>query len=237
MSSTVSIAARFCGPPTSANGGYCSGVLAEFLGGPAEITLRSPPPLDQPLALVTTDDGVQMRSGDVLVAEGRPFDFELTLPDAVDFETAVRASTHYVGHVHHPYPRCFVCGPDRESGDGLGLFPGKLVGRDVVAAPFQPDATLCDADAQLTLPMLWAALDCPSWWGYAACVDAPTQAVLLGRLAAKVRSRPRRGERCVVLGWSLGRDGRRVLCASALLGEDGEAHAYARATWIELKTT
>jgi hypothetical protein len=236
VSSTVSIPARFCGPPTSANGGYCSGLLAEFLGGPAEITLRAPPPLDEPLTLIECEDGAQLRSGDTLIAEGRRVDFELALPEAVDFESAVRASTHFVGHVQHPYPRCFVCGPDRESGDGLGLFPGKLVGRDLVAAPFRPDPTLCDTDGQLSPRMVWAALDCPSWWGYAACVDTPTQAVLLGRLAAHVRSRPQSRERCVVLGWALGREGRRVMCASALFGEDGTPHAYARATWIELKS-
>ena len=39
-------------------------------------------------------------------------------------------------------------------------------------------------------------------------------------------------ERCVVLAWPLGEDGRKLYAATALYGEDGRPLARARATWI-----
>lgn len=42
------VAARFCGPTGSGNGGYVAGRLGAFVDtdGPVEVTLREPPPLD-----------------------------------------------------------------------------------------------------------------------------------------------------------------------------------------------
>src|SRR4051812_33728415 len=45
------IGTRFRGPPESANGGYCAGILADALAGAVEVTLRRPPPLEQELEL------------------------------------------------------------------------------------------------------------------------------------------------------------------------------------------
>jgi hypothetical protein len=55
---------------------------------------------------------------------------------------------------------------------------------------------------------------------------------LLGRFAVEIEELPRVGERCVVVGWPLGEEGRKLYAGTALLGE-GERHlASARATWI-----
>ena len=40
------------------------------------------------------------------------------------------------------------------------------------------------------------------------------------------------GERCVVVGWPLGEEGRKLYAGTALYGEDGRPLARARATWI-----
>jgi len=40
------------------------------------------------------------------------------------------------------------------------------------------------------------------------------------------------GERCVVTGWPLGEEGRKLYAGTALYGEDGRLLACARATWI-----
>ena len=45
----ITIDRRYRGPPTSANGGYVCGLVANAIGGSGEVTLRAPPPLDQPL--------------------------------------------------------------------------------------------------------------------------------------------------------------------------------------------
>ena len=46
MPESFSFAARFNGPADSGNGGYCAGVIAGFVDGPAEVSLRAPVPLD-----------------------------------------------------------------------------------------------------------------------------------------------------------------------------------------------
>lgn len=234
MTTSVVIERRFRGPPTSGNGGYVAGLLADYMEGTAEITLRSPPPLETPLHIASTSEGVAMHAGEQLVAEGKWAEFDLQLPTPPSFEEAERAAKGYPGFSDHLYPECFVCGPARGEHDGLRLFPGAVEQRKVAAAPFEPQPDLCDGEGHLRARFVWASLDCPSWWGHVAFAKQ-TAPVLLGRLTATIRSRPRAGESCVVMGWSLGQEGRRILCASALIGEQGRAHAYARATWVELK--
>lgn len=224
------------------NGGYVCGLLARALGEAAEVTLRAPAPLDTELGLEGDGESATLRAPDgTLVAEGKRIaPFELALPPPVSFAQAEQASRGYIGFRQHPYPGCFVCGPERdELGPGLALFPGPVeqpadAGTKTVAAPFVPAADLCGADGLLESPFVWAALDCPSWFGYASFVEHPPK-TLLGRLSAVVLGRPRVGEPCVVQGFALGQEGRRVLSGSALFGETGTCLAYARATWVILK--
>ena len=69
----IVIGRRFNGPVASANGGYACGAFARFVGEPAEVTLRTAPLLERPLAAVANGtDGVRIVDGDVLVAEVRP---------------------------------------------------------------------------------------------------------------------------------------------------------------------
>ncbi len=145
----VVIESRYNGPVDSANGGYACGLLAAFLGEPAEITLRLPPPLARPLTVVSDGAaGVRMLDGDALVAEGRPVTLEpIEPPLRPSFDEAMAASARHSGRgVRHPLSDCFVCSPYRETpGDGLGVCPGPLdADASVNAAPFQPDASLTD---------------------------------------------------------------------------------------------
>ena len=43
---TLTIAARFCGPPTSANGGYFAGRVAMLAARTVRVRLLKPPPLE-----------------------------------------------------------------------------------------------------------------------------------------------------------------------------------------------
>src|SRR5690606_15509000 len=131
---TLTIARRYCGPPTTGNGGYSAGLLGRYIDGPAQVTLRSPPPLERPLRLARENDKLLLRDGEQLVAEAVPTDFELDVPAAPSFEQAEAAVQRYVGFTERTFPTCFVCGPDREAGDGLRIFPGET-GAGVVAAP------------------------------------------------------------------------------------------------------
>ena len=208
---------RFNGPPGSGNGGYACGLVAELLGGPAEVTLRLPPPLGTPLAW----DGERLMDGEASVAEGRRAEVDVEPPAAVPFAEAEAASQHYPGFERHAFPTCFVCGPEREDGDGLRIFAAPVDGRDVVAAPWVPH--------EVSEALVWAALDCPG--AIAVGWDARGVSVL-GRMAAEVRELPRVGERCVVVAQPIGEDGRKLYAATALYGEDGRLLGRAGQTWI-----
>jgi hypothetical protein len=210
------IDARFNGPPGSGNGGYTCGVVAALLGGgPAEVTLRLPPPLDRELAW----DGARLLDGDEVVAEGAREELAVEPPPRVWYEDAERASRRYPGFEAHAFPTCFVCGPDRD--DGLRIFAAPVEGTDVVAAPWIPDAVSSE--------LVWAALDCPG----AIAVGWDARGVtVLGRMAAEVVELPRVGERCVVVARPLGEDGRKLFAATALYGDDGRLLGRARQTWI-----
>jgi len=234
MIDTVIIPRRFCGPPDSGNGGYTCGVLGTLLGGAAEVTLRSPPPLDRPIDVERHGSGVHLRAGGQLVAEATPTVIGMNAPPAPSPDEAAAASERFPWREKHLYPTCFVCGPKRTPGDGMCIYPGAVEGRGIAAAPFVPDATLAGEDGRLRPEVAWAALDCPSWFGF-QCFNAFDGVILLGRLAARIDSLPRTGDRCIVVGWSLGRDGRKIRCGSALYSEKGEPLAIGQATWIVVK--
>jgi hypothetical protein len=148
-------------------------------------------------------------------------------------EEAREAAGRYPGFSIHPFPTCFVCGPQRAEGDGLRIFTGPVVGRELVAAPWTPDESLTSADGVVGQEFLWAALDCPG----AFANGFPEIAMVLGRLSAEVVRPVRPGEPCVVVGWSEGSEGRKHFAGTAIFGDDGQLVAFARATWISLVPT
>ena len=213
---------HFRGPTGSANGGYTCGVLASLLHGPAEVTLRLPPPLEQPLRVDWQDDRhrVELRDGDELVAEATAAEVDVELPEPVSFDAA-RAAALPEGDKASEFPECFVCGWARN--DGLGIYAGPVPGRDAVAATWTPRPD------HVAPEFVWAALDCP---GAYAVHGGERGMPVLGRLAARVEHLPHAGERCVVMAWPLGEEGRKLYAGTALYGEDGRLLGAARATWI-----
>jgi hypothetical protein len=227
------LAHRFRGPPQSANGGYSCGMAASLIDGPAEVTLKSPPPLDVELAVERDQDSARLVYEGKVVAEARPTTIDLEAPAPPSYDEAVAASARYAWRENHPYPSCFVCGPQRTAGDGLCIYPGPVTNREIVAAPFVPSAADCEGGL-MKPEIVWATLDCPSWFGYQAFNDFNGM-ILLGRLAARIDDRPRAGEKCICVGWFLSREGRKIHCGSALYSEAGKLFAVGRATWIVLK--
>jgi hypothetical protein len=210
---------KFRGPTGSANGGYTCGLLASFVHGPAEVTLRRPPPLERPLE-VLTEGPLELRDGNEVVALAAPAELELDIPDPISFDEAAAAALPQ-GDRNSVFPECFVCGWARE--DGLRIYAGPVDGRKLVAATWLPHADVVSSE------FVWASLDCP---GAYAVEFGQRGNPVLGRLTAHVEHLPHPGERCVVMGWPLGADGRKLYAGTALFGEDERLLGSARATWI-----
>ena len=226
---TLSIDFRFRGPPDSGNGGYVCGHLARLVDGDARVRLEIPPPLERPLALRRTAAGAELLDADRCVARAWPAALELELPRAPGLAEATRAAEHFRGFRDHVFPGCFVCGPERGEGDGLRIFPGPVADAALVAAPWQPDASL--GEPRVRPEFVWAALDC------AGCFAFPQpagRAVLLGELWAHLELSPRCDEPCVVVGWEIAHEGRKHRTGTALFDADGRCAGYAAGIWIEV---
>ncbi len=234
MAETVTIDRRFRGPPQSGNGGYTCGIVARAIGSqPAEVTLRQPPPLERQMVLERNGDGIELRDGESLVAEGRPVDaLDLEVPEPVTLAEARAAREASALHDHHAWPMCFVCGPDRPAGDGLRVICGAVEGREIVAAPWEVDASLPLDGSAVAPEMVWAALDCPGGLAVLLKPDQPVAA--LGRLSASIEADVRPGETYVAMGWLIGREGRKLHTGSAIFSRDGELVGRAKGVWVEL---
>jgi hypothetical protein len=214
----VRISRRFNGPPTSGNGGVSCGLLAAHVDAAAvEVTLRRPPPLEVEM----TVKGGELYDGDLLVATAAPGAVDLEPPAPVTLDQAAAAEPLFAGFADHPYPLCFVCGTDRPPPDGLGVRPGR-VAANTVASRWTPES----ADPFL----VWAALDCPGGWAS----EEPGRPMVLGRMTLRHVRPPQVGVPHVVMGWTVGVDGRKTFSGSALFDAAGTLHAIAQQTWIAL---
>jgi hypothetical protein len=209
--------------------------MARFIDGAAQVTLRRPPPLERPLEIARMpEQRLLLRDGETIVAEAGPTSFEFDVPEPPTYAQAKAAARCYRGFVHHPFPTCFVCGPERAEADGLRVFAGRVPGRTIVAAPWVPDPSLADpGETTVRSEFLWAVLDCP---GHFASLDDYRPRVL-GQMAARVDmgGGVRPGAKCVVIGWPISGDGRKHHVGTALFSESGELCGYAESTWIELQ--
>ena len=231
MSETLRIPSQFNGPLESGNGGYCSGAIAAFVGGRAEVSLRAPVPLDRPLDVTRKDDGsVRVLDGETFVAEARPVpELDVDVPAAVALQEARPATARYRGLPYGAFSRCFVCGRARE--DAFGVFAGAVEGRQVVASPWTPPSWTADATGRVLPEFVWAVLDCPTY--FATYMEQELAPGVLARLAARIDAPVVAGEEYAVIAWPIEIDGRKRHAGSAILSDDGEALAVARALLIE----
>ena len=227
---TLTVAAQYCGPRTSANGGYFAGLMAAQAPHGLAVRLLRPPPLDTEMTVLDLPDGkLEVRLGELLIAEAAPAKLELTVPDPPGYLEVIDASRSYSGFTAHRFPTCFVCGPQRARGDGMRIFAGPIPLRDVVAAPWMPDASLDRGDGKVRPEFMSAALDCPGY--FSICSD--DRMLLLGQLTSRIDRLVHIGEACSVVGWQLGGSGRKFEAGTAIFDGDGELCGRARAVWIE----
>jgi hypothetical protein len=232
----LSIPRRFNGPPASGNGGYVAGLLAERLGATAAaVSLRAPPPLDAPLEIRDAPDGgLSLHHAGTLLAEAVAAPLVLDVPPVPDPEEAATAGA--LGRLRarartgNPYDRCYGCGIARE--DGLRIVPFPVGDDGLVATDWIPDGTLAGPDGVLPAPIVWAALDCPAGiaWSH-RLPDAPP--MMTARIAASLDAPILAGERHVVVGWPIARDGRKLHAGTAIVAAaDGRVLARSVQLWL-----
>ncbi len=247
-STTVVVPARFRGPPRSGNGGYACGLFGGLLTQgrydlpeqrAVEVTLRAPVPLDQPLAVELAGETLRAHHGETLIAEAVLGTLELEVPEPASFEQALSvrahsASLHVGPHIFGGtrkgfHPICVCCGAELAPSEGLHVYAAPIPERRQVAAAWVCDTAFAGPDGTLPPEIVCAALDCP---GQFAWLAEGTRTGLLGRLTARVERPVRAGERCVVIGWTMGHEGRKFYAGTALFDQQGALCAYAKAVWI-----
>lgn len=235
---SIEIAHRFCGPPQSGNGGYVGGRLAPFVATDEDTPavaarLFAPPPLGTKLEVRAEGDRFGLFAEGTRVAEARSVALDLVAPEAPNFEDAQRASEDFRGFHDPVFPTCFVCGFEREAGDGMRIFPGESEQPGIFAAPWVPDASLgSDGSDRVAPEFLWAALDCP---GAFAFPQPEEKVVLLGEMQVQLTGDVSVGESCVVASWFLDRSGRKYTTGSALYNSAGRCCGVAKGIWIEIE--
>lgn len=242
MQQQIIIDQQFNGPPHSGNGGYVAGAFATAVGGPCEVTLIKPPPLDTPLDIRPEADATYgLYAGDDIVAKARetqPRDNKLPF---VAYEAAIEAGRRGLKtrEATDVFTSCFVCGPDREPDDGLRLFAGDVSAPSGsesaghAAVDWQPSAAFSHDGTHIAPEFVWSALDCPS----AAAIGIATgeaQSILLGRLDVGISRVPAVDERCVIVSKMSGQERRKIFSDVSLFSQRGEVLASGLATWIEV---
>ena len=236
---TISIADRFRGPPQSGNGGYVAGVAASLLNTDAavEVTLRSPIPLDSPMAVHRDREITTIMHGETLIAEICEAELDLDIPEPPDWESTATAQPQSpslrpglnpmmpTGTGFHPI--CFCCGADHE--DGLKVYAAPVLAGEQVAAIWHSKAEWGESDGCLPDSFLWAALDCPGQFAFMA-VDIMTG--MLGRMTGQVKQRVQADQQYLVTGWRMGIDGKKHYAGTAIFDRDENLLAAAKSVWI-----
>jgi hypothetical protein len=230
------IKATFNGPPSTGNGGYVCGRLANYfeLEDAVEVTLRRPIPLEKVLRVERSEaDKITLWEDSQQIAQAKSASLELDVPVPPTLEEALQAGQHSISlNQDYTFSNCFVCGSQRKAGEGLHIHPGKVANRTIVAGVWQPSAALIDSEGLIRAEFVWAALDCP---GGIALITSRPRYLLLGQMSTRLYRLPRLGEQFIVMGWQIESSGRKHLAGTALFSAYGELYAKAKATWIELK--
>lgn len=231
----VVVTQQFCGPPNSGNGGYCCGLLAADIQGPATAMLKARIPLDIGLRLEVGDQVTELFDGEGnLIGAGRAASADVlpSVPAPPSLDEAIKAETRHLGHTARFHAICFTCGPDRQDGDGLRVFPGQIEGAEPghLACPWTPHKNFADAEGLMPVDVIWGALDCPGFFSWV--VKEGRHGALLGTMTCEVLRRPAVGETCIITAWPIAREGRKETAGVALHTPSGELLARAHQVWI-----
>ncbi len=228
---SVTILPRYRGPDDSGNGGYVAGLLASQIQGPAQVRLQSPPPLEVELIIEERDNSWVMLEQGHPVVTGTLCKPLVSPPPPPSLLQAEKARQAY-NTEGHPYGHCFVCGPEREHGDGLQIFTGAVEGTDLVACNWRPTHDLLDVMGFIEPEFVWAAMDCP---GYFAMGFPEWRPCLLGEISGCIHEDVPGDQNLIVYAWYRGSEGRKHSSGVAISDGSGKIYAQCEQIWIELK--
>jgi hypothetical protein len=236
----LTIPPGYVGPPKIANGGYVCGILANYIDGPADVFIRMPTPVDQELQVVAAGDGnYYLMDGEKVVVQAKAASLDLEVPQPPNFEMALEAAKTSIAIKDSPYPGrkalgihpfCFCCGADSFEAKGLKIHPGRINGSELVAAPWVPAPELGDEAGYVRPEFIWTALDCPGAFAFLELTDH--RPGLSGRLVGKIDRPLPIGEPCVVIGWPVAVEGKKLFAGTAVFNAQGQLVGRVLATWI-----
>ncbi len=249
---SVSIDSVFNGPINCGNGGYISGLLASFIEGDAEIRINAAFPVNTPLQVKKTGQGIGAYRDDKLLGSARSIQLELAIPTPPSLANATAASQRF-SFIHASDPKgCYVCSPLRSETNGLRVFCGPLkevvapqanidwptqIEKNLVAAVWRPMDNLCTNEGNVDNIYVWSALDCPGAYAIkAAEPDAGLQ--LLGTCSGSIKAPLKPNDDYIISSWKISpNSGRKRFMGVAIHNLGGELMACAEQIWFDVGST
>ena len=229
---------QFCGPPSSGNGGYFCGSVASFFDIPIEVRLKAPPPLDTTMHIQRGADLSAVYAGERLIAQVRPLTESIEPVPMLDLEAASQCSAEGLrgSLINHPFPTCFVCGPQRSEGDGMRVFTGPQEDTSLYGAKWHAHPAWSSNGTSIDPRYIWSALDCPSSGpAFATSVQADSDiAYVLGTLSVEIKGQVQVGEDYSIVCATDEDHERLYRTRVSLYGKDKSLLAAGYAVWIQV---
>jgi len=232
---SITIPARFEGPPGTGQGGYTAARAIDEIGGAATVAFRSPVPLDEALPLnQRSEDHWQLSNASgatVLdITRWEPV-WASTATVSIADARAARERFAYTAD-NHPAHHCFSCGAQADS---MHVHAGPLGdGRHATDWTIPDWAT--DDTGVVDHAVAWAAVDCTAAWYVAGSADG--RAGFTVQLAVEVLAPLIVGDTYAAVGWEGDYpavwDGRKRGACSALFDHSGTLVARSRSFWVAL---
>jgi hypothetical protein len=235
---TFTIPKQFCGPPGSSNGGYFCGTVASFFDYSVSIRLKAPPPLDTEMHIQRNSEQALVLAGKQVIAQVKRSDDPIEPAPFISFDSAAQCSEEGLAGslINHPFPECFVCGPNRTSGDGMRIFTGPDKNQSLHAASWNAHPAWSSDGCEVDIPFIWSALDCPSSGpAFATSIQPDSDiAYVLGTLDIRVISRPKINETYAVVCAVDEGDERLYRTRVSLYANDSTLLATGAAIWVQV---
>lgn len=227
----------FTGPPTTGHGGIFSGMVIRLahesgLANANSVTLYSPPPIGRELEWVIHNGRLHVLDGNEILATASAGSLPPADWDDAGPPTAMTTDEAATAPGQHPYPTCFVCGPQHPG--GMRLRPSRYTTRRGIPATrchWQPSPRLAGPRADVVSEhFVWGALDCPGGW----TMNLSERPAVLARMSAVVHAAVRVGDTVTIEALLAVETDHQLIAVARLRAESGAILAESRSLWCWL---